>query len=160
MSNSQWTTLKTRKWIALLCGPIVFTLALVPGSSAAKSAQTHKAATPLAHAGSASLILAQEQAAPANQADKPEDPGAAAYTAQCSICHQADRNGLPPTFPTLVGVTGRLSDAQIADIVHNGRGRMPAQPTLEPATVTAIITYLKTSDAAAPAPTTPPPAAQ
>ena len=125
-----------RKWFVMVGGLAVMGLAAVPAFSAG-------------HGGAGRL-----ESRPAHVQDKPEggdSPGATVYSNQCSICHQADRKGVPPTFPSLVGVTSRLSDAEIAGIVHNGRGRMPAQADLEPAGIAAVIAYLKAADASAPA---------
>ena len=84
----------------------------------------------------------------------PENAGAGAgakvYQSQCSICHGASRAGSPPAFPSLVGVSQRLTDAQIAEVITHGRGRMPGLPNLDSAKVAALIEYLK-SDATAPA---------
>ena len=51
--------------------------------------------------------------------------GLTAYNNQCSGCHGADRRGQPPVFPSLIEATGHLSEAQMADVVRHGRGRMP-----------------------------------
>ena len=70
--------------------------------------------------------------------------GAATYTAQCSICHGSNRSGSPPAFPSLIGVTDRLSDEQISQIVAHGRGRMVGFPNLDPAKMTELLAYLRT----------------
>ncbi|WP_263384364.1 c-type cytochrome [Granulicella arctica] len=72
--------------------------------------------------------------------------GAKAYASHCSMCHGQQREGMAPIFPSLVGVGRRLTDEQILGIVHNGRGKMPAQPALEAEEVNAIIRFLKTDD--------------
>ncbi len=131
-----------RRWSAM-AGGLAGLLAMMALASVPAFSAGHDGATPAAHAGS-SLAAARDKP------DGGDSPGATVYQNQCSICHQADRKGLPPTFPSLVGVTTRLSDAEIMGIVHNGKGRMPAQPDLEPASVAAVIAYLKTADASAP----------
>ena len=73
--------------------------------------------------------------------------GAAVYQAQCAICHGANRAGAPPAFPSLVGVTQRLTDAQIAAILAHGRGRMPALPNLTNTQTAALLDFLRTSAA-------------
>ncbi len=75
-------------------------------------------------------------------------PGAKIYQSQCSICHGANRAGSPPAFPSLVGVTQRLTDAQIADVVAHGRGRMMALPNLDSARIAELIDYLKSAGSA------------
>ncbi|HZZ40881.1 MAG TPA: PQQ-binding-like beta-propeller repeat protein [Acidobacteriaceae bacterium] len=82
-----------------------------------------------------------------------EDPGASAgaavYQAQCAICHGANRAGSPPAFPSLVGVTQRLTDAQIAAILAHGRGRMPALPSLSSTQTSALLDFLRTGSGTA-----------
>jgi len=70
--------------------------------------------------------------------------GATLYASQCSICHGATRAGSPPAFPSLVGVTTRLTDDQIREIVAHGRGRMVGFPSMDPAKVSELIEYLRT----------------
>jgi len=72
-------------------------------------------------------------------------PGAAVYQSQCAICHGATRAGSPPTFPSLVGVTDRLSRADITDRITHGKGRMPAFPNLAGSQLTALLDYLATA---------------
>jgi glucose dehydrogenase len=77
-------------------------------------------------------------------ADKPAGtPGEAIYRSQCSICHGADRGGSPPTFPSLVGIDKRLSDAQIAATIHQGKGRMPTFPNFSDAQLQSLLQFLK-----------------
>lgn len=75
--------------------------------------------------------------------------GAKTYQSQCAICHGATRAGSPPAFPSLIGVTQRLSDAQIAGVIAHGKGRMPGLPNLSGDKVAALIEFLR-SGAAAP----------
>ena len=70
--------------------------------------------------------------------------GAAIYNAQCAICHRPDRTGSPPAFPSLIGVTDRLTSDQIAAIIAHGRGRMPALPGIDAAKLSALLDYLRT----------------
>ncbi|HEX3660525.1 MAG TPA: PQQ-binding-like beta-propeller repeat protein [Acidobacteriaceae bacterium] len=70
--------------------------------------------------------------------------GASVYQTQCALCHGAHRAGAPPAFPSLIGITQRLTDAQIAAILAHGRGRMPAFPSLTSAQTTALFDFLKT----------------
>lgn len=88
------------------------------------------------------------------------------YRGQCAMCHGLDRAGSPPTFPSLVGVTGKLPEARIEQIIRHGTGRMPGFPNLDAERLASVIAFLHTapganppgakqempSDAAAPAP--------
>ncbi len=140
-----------RRWATMLSGLLLTTTLHVPASSAARQAR------PLAGSSPHAFL----RGTPFQAETKPdaEGLGATTYKNQCSICHGADRKGIDTVFPSLIGVSSRLTDVQIEGIILNGRGRMPAQPTLDAAAVTAVIAYLKTADLAAPpaAPATPPP---
>ena len=63
---------------------------------------------------------------PAESPNRQELAGAKLYAKNCAICHADDLLGAPSNYPGLVGVRGRLSDAQILANIHNGKGRMPA----------------------------------
>jgi glucose dehydrogenase len=68
------------------------------------------------------------------------------YQRQCSICHGGDRKGSPPAFPSLVDEQKRLSDAQIMEIIHNGKGRMPSFPGVQGPSLTSMLEYIKTGE--------------
>jgi glucose dehydrogenase len=70
--------------------------------------------------------------------------GFRAYQSQCSICHAGDRRGSPPTFPSLIDEQKRLSDAQITEIIHNGKGRMPSFPNMQGEELASMLEYVKT----------------
>jgi glucose dehydrogenase len=70
--------------------------------------------------------------------------GLSVYLSQCAVCHGEGRKGSPPEFPSLVGVTDRLTDQQIADTIHSGKGRMPAFPNVQGDLLAALTRYLKT----------------
>ena len=72
-----------------------------------------------------------------------EGPGEISYQMECSGCHGVDRKGSPPAFPSLINVEQRLSLAEIGEIVHNGRGRMPAFPGIKGPELSALLAYLK-----------------
>ena len=57
--------------------------------------------------------------------------GERTYHNQCSVCHNDDRKGSPPTYPSLVDVGQRLSPSQIESTILQGKGRMPAFPNLK-----------------------------
>jgi glucose dehydrogenase len=69
-------------------------------------------------------------------------PGEDAYDRLCASCHGDHREGSPPAFPSLIGVDKRLSYTEIAAAIHQGKGRMPAFPTVNEATLPALIHYL------------------
>ncbi len=70
-------------------------------------------------------------------------PGEEAYDHLCASCHGDRREGSPPAFPSLIGVDKRLSNAEIAATIHQGKGRMPAFPMVSDTTLPALIHYLE-----------------
>ena len=99
------------------------------------------------------------QTAPANQtnqnspttlAQSQPDPGATVYARRCSICHGDQREGILPAFPPLIGIKRQLSDEQLTDFIHKGKGRMPGFPNLPNSQLTALLNYLATTEVSAP----------
>jgi quinoprotein glucose dehydrogenase len=72
--------------------------------------------------------------------------GETIYRNRCSMCHGIDRTGQPPAFPSLVEVRDHETDVQIANQIHNGKGRMPAFPDIDDARVAEIIHFLVQPD--------------
>jgi quinoprotein glucose dehydrogenase len=90
-------------------------------------------------------------------------PGADTYANQCAGCHGVDRAGAPPNFPSLIGLSDRMTNEQVAAIVQNGAGRMPGFPDIKGPALDALVAYARTGqEASAPgvdreaAPTAPP----
>jgi quinoprotein glucose dehydrogenase len=69
--------------------------------------------------------------------------GESIYQNQCAVCHGSNRAGSPPAVPALVGIDQRLTDQQILDTIHQGRGRMPAFTGMGDDQVTALLRFLK-----------------
>ncbi|QHN05131.1 cytochrome c [Granulicella sp. WH15] len=82
--------------------------------------------------------------------DDATDHGADLYASKCSMCHQASLAGMPPVFPSLIGVTKRLSDADITAQIKNGKGKMPPVTGMSDDDIKALILFLKTDGKAAP----------
>ena len=68
------------------------------------------------------------------------------YMSQCSICHGENMAGSPPALPSLIGVGARLTGAQIAATIKNGKGRMPGFPNLSEDEASALIGYLTSGE--------------
>jgi len=73
-----------------------------------------------------------------------EGQGMTTYQNQCAACHGPDRAGSPPTFPSLVAATKTMTAAQMAEVVHNGRGRMPSFPQISGPTLETLLEYVRT----------------
>ena len=70
--------------------------------------------------------------------------GATLYQNQCAACHGGDRAGSPPTFPSLIDATRKLSQAEMVDVIHQGRGRMPSFPQIAGPDLEALLRYVRT----------------
>lgn len=71
--------------------------------------------------------------------------GAAVYAANCATCHGKNREGTPPAFPSLIGVKRKLTDEQIARMIHDGKAPMPPFPTMPKDQIAALLSFLGTS---------------
>jgi quinoprotein glucose dehydrogenase len=60
-----------------------------------------------------------------------ENTPKAVYLSQCAVCHGEKMAGSPPAIPSLVGVGNRMSAADVAATIRNGKGRMPGFANLE-----------------------------
>ncbi len=72
--------------------------------------------------------------------------GRGLYNARCAGCHRQDLHGSPPEFPALTDIAKRRTRDQIAAIIQQGGGRMPAFAQLPPDAVSAIVTYVVTGE--------------
>jgi len=79
------------------------------------------------------------------------------YLNQCSVCHGENRTGSPPAMPSLVGVGDRLSGAQIAATIKNGKGRMQGFPNLDEGQLYALVDFLMSGTSKELASAEPPP---
>ena len=63
------------------------------------------------------------------------------YNSKCATCHREDRTG-GPAAPSLVNIGAKLSRDQIATIVRQGTGRMPAFPDMGGRNITDVAEFL------------------
>lgn len=73
---------------------------------------------------------------------QPQD-GSATYKAKCAMCHGADGSKITAHDLTAAAAQG-MSDADLAAIITNGKGKMPASKSLKPDQVTALVAYVRT----------------
>ena len=83
-----------------------------------------------------------DHAASSANAEAVNPAGAASYAAHCAICHGDQREGIPPSFPALLGLESRMPQSQVVDLIHQGKGRMPGFPKLQDGELSALLTYL------------------
>jgi quinoprotein glucose dehydrogenase len=81
------------------------------------------------------------------------------YMSQCSVCHGEKMTGSPPAMPSLIAVGERLTPAQIAATIKNGKGRMPGFPNLTEDQLSVLIDFLMSGKSKELASSAPPPAA-
>jgi quinoprotein glucose dehydrogenase len=79
------------------------------------------------------------------------------YRSQCGVCHGENLTGSPPAIPSLVGVGSRLSGAQIAATIRNGKGRMPAFLNFDDGQLSALVDFLMSGTSKELASSEPPP---
>ena len=53
------------------------------------------------------------------------ETGRAAYMSNCSACHGAEKKGIPPTFPSLVGLKDKMDEKTALEKIRMGGGQMP-----------------------------------
>jgi len=87
-----------------------------------------------------------------------ENSPRAIYMSQCSVCHGEKMTGSPPAMPSLIGVGERLTPAQIATTIKNGKGRMPGFPNLAEDQLFALINFLTSGESKELSSSAPPPA--
>jgi quinoprotein glucose dehydrogenase len=68
--------------------------------------------------------------------------GRAVYLRDCAACHRDNLKGAPPQFPSLVGIGGRKSGAELAGVIRKGTARMPGFPKLSDDAVRALVDYM------------------
>jgi mono/diheme cytochrome c family protein len=99
-----------------------------------------------------------KSAAPAEgkAADKPagkaaakgdEAHGKVLYTNDCSACHQPTRAGLPPIFPSLIGIVDKDGEVKVRKVAKEGiadaKPPMPPHPDLTDSDLDDLITFLR-----------------
>ena len=101
----------------------------------------------------AAAVIAGSLVMPAGQrpAESPaaqrgaDEAGAKSYAAHCAICHGDHREGNLPAFPPLAGIGHRMTDDQLATMIHKGKGRMPGFPDLNGSELTGLEHFLTTT---------------
>jgi glucose dehydrogenase len=66
----------------------------------------------------------------------------ALYMSQCSVCHGEKMAGSPPAIPPLKGIAQRLTRAQIAKTIKEGKGRMNGFPNLSGDQLSGLLDFL------------------
>jgi quinoprotein glucose dehydrogenase len=68
------------------------------------------------------------------------------YAGECAGCHGVDLKGSPPTYPSLLDLTDRLTVPEIRAVLLEGSGRMPGFARLGSDALSAIQRYILTGE--------------
>ena len=79
-------------------------------------------------------------------AEAPVD-GRGLYRQHCASCHRDDFTGTPPQIPSLAGIGGRRTRAELSATIRDGAGRMAGFRALPSTAVNAIVDYMVTGRA-------------
>jgi len=102
---------------------------------------------PISAAQNSASASGQTQSTPGDEGAKPAaESGASLYKSTCSPCHQANRMGNAPDYPSLIGVSKRFTGQEITETIRGGLGKMPAFSDLTNDEVAAIVHFLQTAD--------------
>jgi mono/diheme cytochrome c family protein len=86
----------------------------------------------------------QAEKAAAGDASK----GKTLYANNCSVCHQPTRAGLPPVFPSLVGVVDRVGEKRVRTVAKDGipdsKPPMPPHPNFTEKDLDDLVAFLRT----------------
>jgi mono/diheme cytochrome c family protein len=74
--------------------------------------------------------------------------GKALYTSNCSACHQPTRAGLPPIFPSLLGIVEKDGEGKVRKVAKEGipdsKPPMPPHPDLTNSDLDDLVAFLRT----------------
>jgi quinoprotein glucose dehydrogenase len=70
------------------------------------------------------------------------ESGKSIYLRECAACHKPNMQGTPPEFPSLVGLSSRYPDGDVAALVSQGAGRMPGFARLGDDAIRAVADYV------------------
>ncbi len=68
------------------------------------------------------------------------------YMSQCAVCHGEKMAGSPPAIPSLVGIGERMTFGEVAQIIHDGKGRMPGFPNLTEEQAFSLRSYVMSGE--------------
>jgi mono/diheme cytochrome c family protein len=88
-------------------------------------------------------------AAPAKTVEKGNaEHGHELYTSNCAMCHQPSRSGLPPVFPSLLGIVEKDGEGKVRKVAKEGiadaKPPMPPHPNLTEDDLNDLIAFLRT----------------
>jgi len=76
------------------------------------------------------------------QNDIGRNTGKSIYLRDCAACHGDSLRGSPPQFPSLLGLSERMTQSRFAEVVRQGGGRMPAFAGMQGEAVRALAQFV------------------
>jgi quinoprotein glucose dehydrogenase len=70
------------------------------------------------------------------------ESGKSIYLRECAACHRPNMQGTPPEFPSLVGLSSRYPNGDVAALVSQGSGRMPGFARLGDDAIRTVVDYV------------------
>jgi mono/diheme cytochrome c family protein len=129
--------------------PALITLApAVRGAPSSSSAPKPTAEREPVRISSAAPAAERQEKTPPPAPQGDADHGKTLYAASCSACHQPTRAGLPPVFPSLIGIVEKDGEAKVRKVakegIPDGKPPMPAHPDYTETDLDDLIAFLKT----------------
>ncbi len=88
------------------------------------------------------LLVNRNESRPQRGGNAAAARGQAAYVQYCQACHGADHNGIAGAGVSLADIGSRITPDLFKTYISQGKGRMPAQPHVDEATLTSIYNFL------------------
>jgi len=93
-----------------------------------------------------SQVMAEVPAAVGNDNPTLPEVGRSIYLTHCAVCHGPSLISPDPSFPTLKGIGGRLTEREIRQVIDNGRNMMPSFRHINEGEKRALVNYLLAPD--------------
>ncbi len=128
-------------WLYILSTLLVLTLVWVFFAVSPTAEKVAAQMAPAAAPAEAEATAPEGTGAPVDEALF--EKGKELYAAECVACHQANGEGMPPTFPALKG-SKVVADVKAAlEKIQKGGNGMPAYDKFSPEELAAILTYIR-----------------
>lgn len=101
-----------------------------------------------AREGASSQATGSAQAGARRASEADVRKGKAIYLTNCAACHKPARTGMPPFFPSLLGIVDKDGESKVRRVIKNGipdtQPPMPAHPGLTESEIDDLVAFLRT----------------